>query len=148
MGSNHHSSYTTASKFHTDDMNPPLSDLDSAITLFGNQAQLGGGAVAWDSTTGTLSWTLPMRFLVIAPSDRKMRINLMASGSIAIPAATASTVANVLFVTRSTVHEATVSATYVVTSTASTVLNPAAVCILGAVDTALSFYPHNLTAAL
>lgn len=139
MGSNYHSSWTTASMFHADDMNPPLSSIDAAITCQHGNMMIGGGVIGWDSTAGTLSWSSAMNIINVDPGSAKIAINIMASGSLTIPAG------NFAYIDLSTVNNATVSATYSTISTASTALIPRDRFILGAVDTSLEFYPRHLT---
>jgi hypothetical protein len=141
MGTNYHTAYTTATLFHETEMNPPLSDLDAAITAQ-RSMMIDGGDIGWDSTVGTLSWTLPMKFLLVDPADGKMILNEMASGSITIPAS------RLAYVDLSTVNSATVSATYIALSTASTSLVPGTRFLLGHVNTALQFYPISLASPL
>lgn len=140
MGNQYHSSFTTASMFHKDDMNPPLSDLDAVITLSRGYLMCCGGDVAWDSTAGTLSWSLPINFLVLDPDTGKMAINTLASGSLTIPDS------NFAYVDLSTISgTTTLSATYVAFSTASTALIPKNRLILGVANTAKQFYPKHLS---
>jgi len=142
MGSNYHSSFTTASVFHSDDMNPPLSSLDAAITILKGSLMRGGGTIGWDSTAGTLSWSEAIDFITHDPDSGKMAVNTMASGSITIPSS------NMAYLDLSSVSGATVSATYVAFSTASTSLIPTNRIILGAVDTSLGFTPKNFSVNL
>lgn len=142
MGNLYHSSFTTASLFHTDDLNPPLSSIESALIMTKNMVKDGGGDVSWDSTVGSLAWSLPLQLICIDPDSGKMAINTIASGSLTIPAE------NIAVADLSTVNGATISATYIAISTASTGIIPKNRFILGAVNTALQFYPRQFSAPL
>ena len=139
MGVNYHSSYSTLTLLKPSGLNPPIEDLDAALT-YEKTAILAcnGGSLSWDSTSGTLGWTTTMKVLFADPGDGKMVVNLCASGSIAIPAN------NVAFINLSTVDSATVSVTYTSYSTASTALIGEARFVLGAVDADLHFHPEKL----
>ena len=137
MSSNYHTPYTTATLFKDTDMNPPLASLDAAITS-SKAITCCGGSLAWDSTAGTLSWALDVHIASIG-SDGKMFANILEVGAITIP------INGIAYVPLSTVNNATVSATYVTFSTASTALIPNNRFILGVNNTANQFYPDQLS---
>lgn len=146
MGHLYHSSITTATMFHADDLNPPLSTIDKAISFAKNSLMSDGGDISWDSTAGTLSWSKPIVITVIDPDSGNMALNTLASGNITIPQS------NYAYIDLSTANGATVSATYVAfsaTATAiATALVPANRFVLGAVDTSLDFYSKGLSLPL
>lgn len=142
MGHLYHTSYTTASMFHADDMNPPLSSLDAAIAQIKGNMLIDAGTIGWDVSTGALSWSEPMQLICIDPDSGKIALNQIASGSLTIPAG------NIAYADLSTVNGATISATFSTISTASTAINPRNRIIFGAVSTALKFFPKALSVPL
>ncbi|MEN6614928.1 MAG: hypothetical protein ABFD12_00075 [Syntrophorhabdus sp.] len=57
MGNNYHSPYTGATRYVPVDMNPPMSEIDKALTYLKNVMVGCDGAVTYIPATGQLSWT-------------------------------------------------------------------------------------------
>ena len=135
--SNFHSSFTTASKFHTDDMNPPLQSLDDAISLNTRAFLINNGGYTWDSTAGVLAWSTVLEVIFPKPSDGKMISNSVTATSMTISGR------SVAYISLST-SSAIVTATFATYSTASTVLASDDIFVLGVVSSGLSFYEVGL----
>ena len=140
MGANYHSSFSTLTLWKPSDMNPIVGGLDAAITYNKTLIQCCGGDLEWDDTA--LHWSLDMKIVYANPEDGKMIVNVLEAGSLAIPAN------NIAYADLTTVSGATISATYVAFSTGSTALVPETRVILGAVNTALDFYPRDIIPSL
>ena len=137
MGSNYHTSYTTATKFHTDDLNVPLEDLDKKIS-FDQCYVYHTGNHSWDSTNGELTWSTVMKIVFPDPVDGKMLINVIASSTLTVPGG------SLVYTDLSTVQGDTVTVAYAAITTASTAIIPVNRLILGVVNTALIFYDNAL----
>ena len=76
MGSNFHTPWTTSVHYVPDEMNPPLAELDAAITKLKNLIVHCDGAIEYHPLSGILYWTGPLRFLFNA-TDGKACANVV-----------------------------------------------------------------------
>lgn len=76
MGSNFHTPWTTDTAYIPGDMNPPLSDLDKAITKLKNLIVHCDGAIDYHPMSGILYWTGALRFIFNA-TDGKACANVV-----------------------------------------------------------------------
>jgi len=132
------SSYTTATLFKPADMNPPLESFDKIIRNTKVPLISCDGTITFNSTSGELTWTDPLKILGM-DSSGKMFTNVIASATLTL------TTGSIVYADLSTVNNATISATFVAFSTASTTLLPSSRIVLGMVNTtAKQFYCHLL----
>lgn len=122
------SSYTTATLFKQADMNPPIEALDKIIRYTKFPIISCDGTITFNSTSGVLSWTDPLKILGV-DSSGGIFTNVIASGSLTL------STGSIAYADLSTVNNATVSATFVALAAASTVLVPSSRIVLGMVNT-------------
>ena len=141
MGANYHSSFTTASIFHKDILNAPLSLIDRSISLFARSQMMVAGDITIHTDTTNLSidlaWTEEMKIFFMKPADGLIMVNTLASGSITIP------VGHIGYVDLTTISTATVQATHS-SVVGTTNLQPANRFLLGYVSSNIDFYPGQL----
>lgn len=124
-------------------MNAPLETLDKAITLTRSAVVHCDGNINWDGVTGVLSWDAPLRIIAADDGDGKMFTNVVSSGSLTL------STGKIAYVALSTVDGAAAIATSTSFSTASTMLIPSSLVILGVVNSSkLQFYPQHLLPSL
>lgn len=63
MGDNFHTPYTAGTTFKAASLNPPLSELDKAITYAKNVIIHCDGTITYDKATGQLTWSDTLRIL-------------------------------------------------------------------------------------
>lgn len=83
MGVNFHTAYTTATLWKPEYVNPPLSDLDRAISYLKNAIIHCDGAVTYNALTGVLAWASTLRIL-FNRADGQAILNTVNAGNITL----------------------------------------------------------------
>lgn len=83
MGSNFHTPWTTSTKFRASEMAPPIDALDLAITYCRPAIVHCDGQIAYDASTGSLSWSGTLRIL-FSREDGDAVENTVAAGSVTL----------------------------------------------------------------
>lgn len=80
MGANNHIPYVETTHYRPSEMNPPLSQLDRAITYQKSPLVSCDGDVSYNTSTGVLTWSGTIRILFIR-EDGQTILNTIAAGS-------------------------------------------------------------------
>ena len=84
MGNNFYTKWIDGTtKYRLADMDPPLGELDKAISYLKNVIVHYDGAVTWTPGTSTLAWDNTIRILFVR-SDGQAIQNTIASGSLVV----------------------------------------------------------------
>jgi hypothetical protein len=84
MGNNFYTKWIDGTtKFRLADMDPPLGELDKAVSYLKNVIVHYDGAVTWTPGTSTLAWDNTIRILYVR-SDGQAIQNTIASGSLVV----------------------------------------------------------------
>ena len=83
MGNNYHTPWTTSTRFRQSEMQPPLTDLDKALTYLKRPLVSCDGAITYDKSTGTLAWSDTLRIYFIR-EDGQTILNTVSAGSVVL----------------------------------------------------------------